>query len=222
MSQEQQSVSNVEEESMSEIFEEEEQEEQESEDNWIALINHTDYEININYPFPIRKKANKKVIAEYLNKTNGYITCYLNRIIHYKHRLIAQQFIENDDPEHKTDIDHINHDKTDNHLTNLRWVSRSDNQKNRTVVNNNIIYEYFDKIDEEAIEITDYGKYKFEFYYYVEKDDAFYFYNGKTYRKLHVNLKKGQNSYYVYMYDKNNKLRAIYLNKFKRLYDIAF
>ena len=214
---EQQSVSNVEEESMSN-FEEEEQEE-ESEDNWIALINHVDYEININYPFKIRKKSNKKIVSESL--INGYISCNLNGKRYLKHRLIALQFIPNDDSENKTEIDHVNHNKTDNHLTNLRWVSCSDNAKNKSS-HKNIIYEYFDTIDDEAIEITDYGKHKFEFYYFVEKEDSFYFYNGKQYRKLHVNCDKRTVSYYVNLYDITNKLRRICLNKFKRLYGIQF
>ena len=87
---EQQSLSNVEEESVND-FEEEEINEEESEDNWIALINHTDYEININYPFHIRKKSNKKIVSESL--INGYISCNLNGKRYLKHRLIAQQFI---------------------------------------------------------------------------------------------------------------------------------
>ena len=57
-------------------------------------------------------------------------------------------------------------------------MTPSENQKNKSSCNN-IIYEYFDKIDDEAIEITDYGKYQFEFYYYSEKEDSFYFFNGK-------------------------------------------
>ena len=215
---EQQSNSNVEEEEMSEIFEEEEQEEEEK---WETLKNHDDYEISTKFPFPIRKKSNKKILAECLNSYD-YFVCSLNKKQYYKHRLIALQFIPNDDPEHKTQINHINHDRTDNHLTNLRWVSQSDNQKNKTAHINDIIYEYFDTIDEEAIEITDYGKYKFEFYYFVEKEDSFYYYNGKQYRKLHVNYQKRDDLYVVNMYDINNKFRKIYLNKFKRLYGIEF
>ena len=180
---EQQSVSNVEEESVND-FEEESINEQEEEEKWETLKNHDDYEISTKYPFVVRKKSNKKIISEYLNKAIGYICCNLSGIPHYKHRLIALQFIPN--PDNLPQIDHINRNRTDNHLNNLRWISASDNQKNRTKSssNNNIVYEYFDKIDDEAIEITDYGQHHFEFYYYVEKEDSFYFFNGKTYRKL--------------------------------------
>jgi hypothetical protein len=50
----------------------------------------------------------------------------------YVHRMIAERFlpkIEQSDIE----VDHINQDKTDNRASNLRWVSRSVNDRNRTV-----------------------------------------------------------------------------------------
>ena len=219
MSQEQQSVSNVEEE-ISEIFEEEEQEEEEK---WETLKNHDDYEISTKYPFNIRKKSNKKIVSEFIrSKKTGYLACALNGKTYDKHRLIGEQFIPN--PDNLPQIDHINRDRTDNHINNLRWVSRSDNDKNRTksTANINIIYEYFDTIDDEAIEVKDYGQHHFEFYYFVEKEDSFYFFNGKTYRKLHMNCDKRNGFYFVNMLDTTNKLRSIRLNKFKRLYDISF
>jgi hypothetical protein len=43
------------------------------------------------------------------------------------HRLVALAFITQTDPE----VDHINHDRTDCNVTNLRWVSRSVNLRNR-------------------------------------------------------------------------------------------
>ena len=188
---------------------------------WETLKNHEDYEINVNYPYQIRKKSNRRIVSESDNG-KGYNRCKLNNKDFLKHRLIAEQFIPN--PDNLPFIDHINRIRTDNRIENLRWISRSENNKNRTLAteNSNIIYEYVDTIDDEAIEITDYGKYQFEFYYYVEKEDSFYFYNGKQYRKLHVNIQKQTNKAFVYMNDTTNNHRVVYLNNFKKLYGIDF
>ena len=199
----------------SEIINEEECEEEQ----WEELKADNNYEININYPYQIRKKTTGRIIKESKNK-DGYLICHLTSSkIYRKHRLIAQQWISN--PDNLSQVDHINRDRTDNHIENLRWVSHSENNKNKSS-NNNVIYEYVEKIDDEAIEITDYGNYHFEFYYYVENEDSFYFYNGVQYRKLHINILKSNGLAFVCMNDTNNKRRFICLNKFKKLYGIEF
>ena len=43
------------------------------------------------------------------------------------HRLVAEAFVPNDDPEHKTTADHIDGDKTNNCADNLQWLSNADN-----------------------------------------------------------------------------------------------
>ena len=46
------------------------------------------------------------------------------------HRLVALHFISN--PDNLREIDHINQDKANNTITNLRWISPSNNCRNRS------------------------------------------------------------------------------------------
>lgn len=48
--------------------------------------------------------------------------------IFYVHRLVASYFIPN--PENLCCVDHIDSDKTNNFVNNLRWVTYSENQNN--------------------------------------------------------------------------------------------
>ena len=73
---------------------------------FVDLLADNDYEISTTYPFIIRRKDNGFIPKDLLN-TAGYVQVKLNRKMYLKHRLVAQQFIENDDPVNKTFIDHI-------------------------------------------------------------------------------------------------------------------
>lgn len=174
-----------------------------------------DYEILNQYPFTIRKKSNHKIISEF-NNHYGYPSVALRGKNKLKHLLIAKQFINNDDEENKREVDHINHDRTDYHIENLRWVSHSTNQKNKSI-KNGFVYEYVDEIPSEAIEFTEYGNHQFENYYF--HDNSFYWFNGINYRKLRIIDDKDGNKC-VNMKNINNKDIRIYISKFKRLYNL--
>lgn len=184
---------------------------------WQTLIIDNDYEINANhYPWQIRRKGSEQLVT-ITDNPGGYQQVSLNRTTRGLHRVIATQFIHNDDPEHKTEVDHINKHRDDNRIENLRWCTRSTNQKNRTAYNG-VQVNYVDELSEDAFEITKYGTHEFEDLWYDPQSDKFYFNTGAGYREITVGMNNG--SAIVQARDVNNKQTSIRINKFKRLYNI--
>lgn len=71
----------------------------------------------------------KRILKPYIN--NGYYTVRLNKnkdeFVKSVHRLVAKTFIKN--PNNLPVVDHINNDRLNNRLENLRWVTQRDNSK---------------------------------------------------------------------------------------------
>ena len=187
-----------------------------------VLRENADYEISTDYPYVIKKRAHQHIVKEH-SEHDGYVRLNLlekvngRTVIHkyYKHKLIAKQFIEN--PDDLDYVDHINRNKLDNSIENLRWCSASENNKNKSS-HKGVDYEFFDEIDEDAVVVTDYGRHRFENYYYVPEEDSFYFYNGVKFRRLHVNEEKRNGSLFVCMMNTENKQVKVYLSRFKKIY----
>lgn len=83
----------------------------------------------------IRNKTSKYILSPKPRKDTGYITINLlkdgdKKITSYLiHNLIAKLFIPN--PENKRTVDHINRDKADNRVINLRWATHKEQNEYR-------------------------------------------------------------------------------------------
>jgi hypothetical protein len=124
------------------------------EQEFTTLLKHPNYLISTSEPFEIKRKSDGKILKPYLHGRSGYYRVNLGygRCIEL-HKIIANQFIPN--PNHLPDIDHCDRNKTNNILTNLRWVSYSTNRCNRTNYRT-IEYDYFDTLPEGYILFTEY------------------------------------------------------------------
>ena len=154
---------------------------------FVELLADHDYEIGTSYPYVIRRKSDGFIPKECVDSSTGYIRVALNKKRYLKHRLIAEQFIANEDPEHQDQVDHINRNRTDYHIENLRWVSGSTNQLNKSS-HLGVVYEYVDRLAIDVVSIILYKQWEFEGYF-IDQEHNVWFDNGEQYRKLHVDCR---------------------------------
>ena len=187
---------------------------------FVDLLNfENEYEILNQEPFTIRRKRDHYVLKEFY-RGKGYIGVSLNGVSYQKHRLIALQFLHNDDPEHKTEVDHVNHQRDDNRLINLRWVSHSKNNKNKASYKG-VESNYVDVIPDESLIVDFYytrnGRREFEGYYY--HDGVFYYDNDINYRILNVNTNQN-GTRFVPMRDIYGRQVLVVINRFLQQHDL--
>lgn len=93
----------------------------------VPIEEYKDYEVsNLG-----RARHNGRILKGSVNK-HGYVMVHLSgqdgqTLTTGIHRLVALAFVPNDDPEHKTQCNHINEKTTDNRAVNLNWMTPKEN-----------------------------------------------------------------------------------------------
>ena len=179
------------------------------ETTWETLKIDPDYEICTEYPYQIRRKTNGYIIAEWEHHPSKYIQIKLNGVYYYKHIVIATQWIENDDPENKVEVEHRNRIRTDYHIENLCWKTRSLNALNRTGWGQ-YKFEYVDELPADVVPIILYKNWEFEGYFMDSNGDV-WFDNSEQFRKMRINKENK-----VKLYDIYHKLHNIGIKGLRR------
>lgn len=94
---------------------------------WKKIKRNNNYSINENGE--VRNDNTGQIKQPFINKKNNYLTVDLYKNNKSEkvpiHRLVAEAFIEN--PDNKLTVDHIDGNRQNNSVSNLRWATYSEN-----------------------------------------------------------------------------------------------
>jgi hypothetical protein len=95
-------------------------------EKWIDIEFDPRYEVsNLG---DVRNKKTGRILKQ-VNLTNGYrqVNVSSKHRHQYVHRLVANAFIPN--PDNKPEVDHIDKNRSNNNVDNLRWASHQENNE---------------------------------------------------------------------------------------------
>lgn len=95
-----------------------------------TLEDFPEYQVSNRGNVKSSKSGDIKLLHPSLNKTRGYVYISVQangkRKNYSLHRLVAKYFVPN--PMNKEEVNHKDMDRTNNEVSNLEWVTRSENQ----------------------------------------------------------------------------------------------
>lgn len=166
--------------------------------------------------FKQKKYTEGKILKPCIRK-DGYIQYRFNvngkRKHIYLHHIIVKLFINPNFDSTKFDVDHKDHNRTNNSIDNLAVVSHIENSRNMSTYKD----KEFNFVDEigNALVINS----ETQIYYSLDFDKFYMLINhtGK-YKELHMYLKNGK--YPCIQYQYNNKKHMFSINKFKKSHNL--
>ena len=138
------------------------------EQTFVPLVSDKRYEISTTEPWNFRRIGKANCMKQNVSNS-GYLQVSVcsNQGVH---RLVALQFIPNDDAEVKTVVHHKDGNKLNNALSNLEWTTPSRNRK-LAKSKPKQLDQYLEELPENVIEITDYTGLELDGYYYDIEDE---------------------------------------------------
>ncbi len=104
-------------------------------EQWRLISGYDIYEVSSHGR--VRNNTNGRMLKLHTNNDGyRYVGLYKQKKTSSRrvHRLVAFAFLDKNN-EH-TEVDHIDHNKINNMVDNLRWTTKSENQRNRSIQNN--------------------------------------------------------------------------------------
>lgn len=107
---------------------------------WKKITGYSKYEVSDSGE--VRNVETNRILKSFDNK-RGYLKVSLvgddgkNHNVSV-HRLVAASYVDNPDPDTRTQVNHINEVKTDNRAENLEWVTASQNVRHGTGISRRV------------------------------------------------------------------------------------
>ena len=167
------------------------------------------YEIEVVEPHRIRRIGGDRFVST--SMSHDYVQISLNGRTYRLHRILARHFIPN--PNNLPEVDHVDRNPSNNSIDNLRWVSRSENARNRTVTALGR-REYMNTAPNDLIEITQYNDFEFppeKYFFCCENDKVVQRINNHKWRFLSENPQNGYLK--ISMRDVSGRYHQLYVHK---------
>lgn len=172
---------------------------------WEPVKHHPNYEIKlIAGEASLRKIKNQKPVKIFdVNKSQPYKSVCMDGKKLYLHRVIARHYIHSNSVINI--VDHYDHNRTNNNISNLRFVSRSENNTNISK-HFNITYTILQQLPTNAFAVTAYNDKIYTKYYFDGKQ--FYYDTGAGYRVVPI-LENKNKQRHLYLKDVTNKYNNV-------------